>query len=180
MRSLFLIIIEITILLPLVPSAQKAPVTDTTRSVYKNLPTLKTYAVSSSSLSSADTSWFKINDKSVDETTYRKFTQFQGVYDNCRPCILLGYDINDRLLYKSIIYGGECQVGYRIEYYPNGKVKVIGHYKENDTGNWDELSERGYCVKDGVWTYFNNNGIATHSEIWKDGKFVEKVPVKKK
>jgi len=175
----FLLFFKVNIICPIILLAQHTAVTDTTKSIYKNLPVLKQYAVSSSALISADTSWFKLNDKEVDEKTYRKYTQYSDNINKCRPCILLSYDTSNNLLYKSIAYG-DCRVGYWIEYYPNGKVKVIGHYKENASGNWENISDKGYCREDGFWTYFNKNGIITHSETWKEGKLVKKLKRKSK
>src|SRR4051812_38726502 len=129
MKFLFLVSVTIVVTLPNMSWAQSIPITDTTKSVYGNLPTYKTYAVSSSACDCADSSWFQINDNYVDEKTYKKFGGTIAVYDQCTPCIILSFDTSGRLLSKRIAYS-ECRVGYRIEYYPNGKVKVIGHYKE--------------------------------------------------
>jgi len=157
---------------------QKAPITDTTVSAYGNLPTLKTYSVSSSSLTSDDTSWFKIDGNNVDEKTYRKFGETIGVYDQCKPCVMLSFDTSERLLHKWIAYS-ECRIGYWIEYYPGGNVKVVGHYRENETANWNNLLERGYCIKDGTWTYFNEKGNVTRTEIWEKGKRIKTITVRK-
>lgn len=159
--------------------AQYPLVTDTIKSSYKNLPVLKKYTISSSALISADTSWFKLGGKDVDEKTYRKYTQYLDYYDKCKPCVLLGYDTIGYLHYKNIAYG-DCNVGYWIEYYPNGKVKVIGHYKENTTGNWENIFERGYCRQDGAWTYYDKRGILVNMEIWKNGKLLKRTKRKGK
>lgn len=174
-----LLFLSLTIILPLVLVAQRLTVTDTTKSTYGNLPTFKVYAVSSSSMISADTSWFKLNDKEVDENTYRKYTQYLGNIDKCKPCILLSYDTSEHLLVKNITYG-DCRVGYWIEYYPNGKPRVVGHYKENASGNWENIFARGYCREDGVWTYYSKNGIIKFFEIWKDGKMIKRLRSKTK
>ncbi len=121
--------------------------TDTTKSVYKGLITKK------------------LNSKS---------DAFKVIV-SCRPCILLKYDSADRLIQKSIQYT-DCPVGYFIKYFPNGKVKLVGHYKEIKTTNWDNIFDKGYCRPDGAWTYFNENGKELYSEYWKDGNFVKQVP----
>jgi len=159
--------------MPVTLLAQDFTRTDTTKTIYKNLSVLKQYAISSSAMRSADSSWFKINDKNVDSNTYKKFTQFSENANKCKPCILLSFDTSENLLFKRISYG-DCTVGYWIEYYPNRKVKVVGHFKENASGNWDNLFDRGYCRQDGVWTYYNNKGLITSSEIWKDGRLVKR------
>lgn len=174
--SLFFIV---NIFCSIISLAQHVSATDTTKVFYKNLPTLKVYAISSSSMTSADTSWFKIEDKEVDEKTYRKFTRYKDYINKCKPCILLSYDTSENLVYKHIAYG-DCRVGYWIEYYTSGKVKVIGHYKENITGNWENIFARGYCREDGVWTYFDKKGQIRYSEIWKEGKLLKRVKRKVK
>ena len=165
-------------LFPIVLLGQNNFLIDTTKSIYGNIPTFKEYAISSSSLTSGDTSWYKLNNKVVDEKTYKKFTQFSDNINKCRPCILLSYDTSENLLFKRISYG-DCTVGYWIEYYLNGKVKVIGHFKENSSGSWDNIFYRGFCRKDGNWIYFDENGNKTKSEIWKEGKLVKKKVEKK-
>ena len=85
------------------------------------------------------------------------------------------YDNEDRLIRKAIQYT-DCPVGYYIEYFPNEKVKLIGHYKEYKNTNWDNLSDINYCKRDGTWTYFNETGNELYSEFWKDGEFIRQVP----
>lgn len=97
----------------------------------------------------------------------------------CKPCILEIPDAKGRLQYKGIYYT-DAPVGFWIEYDSMRAARVIGHYKENPTGDWKNLCARGYCVKDGVWTYFNPKGRKLYNEIWKDGNFVRQVPVQKK
>jgi hypothetical protein len=171
--KLFFINLIFLIFLSNILIAQEIARIDTTNSIYGSLPVLKEYAVSSSSLRSASTSWFKLNGKEVDEKTYQKYTQFSDNINKCKPCILLSYDTSENLLYKRITYG-DCAVGYWIEYYPNGKVKVIGHYKENSSRKWENIFDNGYCRKHGSWIYFDKSGIRIRSEIWKEGKLEKK------
>ncbi len=138
---------------------------------------MKNYGISFSSMVSGDSSWFKIGDNEVDGKTYKKFTKYSHNIDKCRPCILLSYDTIENLRLKRITYG-DCCVGYWIEYFANGRVKVLGHFKENTTGNWNNIFEKGYCREDGVWTYFNKNGKQLYSEIWKEGKLIKKIKSK--
>jgi hypothetical protein len=97
----------------------------------------------------------------------------------CKPCVLEIPDEKGRLQYKGIYYT-DAPVGFRIEYDSMRVVRVIGHYKENPTGDWRNLCARGYCDKDGVWTYFSAKGRKLYNEIWKDGNFVRQVPEQKK
>jgi hypothetical protein len=128
-------------------------VTDTTRNVYKGLSIKKYYAANTSSS--------------------------HDVIANCKPCILLFYDSNGKLLSKSIKYT-DAIVGYYIEYHPNGKVKLIGHYKENPTDDWNNLWDRGYGRKDGVFTYFGADGKKLYAEYWQNGQFIKQSPEQRK
>lgn len=151
--------------------------TDTTKSIYGALETRKFYVVSFYSSSDGIDSAYRLNDMEVDKSTYDRYYDTRTSMETCKPCILMTYDINDRLLYKAIQYS-DCAVGYSIEYHPNGKVKLIGHYKENPTGNWFNAWADGYCSSaDGVFTYFNENGEELYSEVWKDGEFINQIPV---
>jgi hypothetical protein len=132
-----------------------------------------------SSLSQDNITTYKINGKEVDKATYEKYHDTWGTIETCKPCIVLAYDYNDKLLHKGIQYM-DCPVGYWIEYFPNGKVKLIGHFKENEAGNWENAYERGFCREDGVWTYFNETGKQLFSEYWKDGQFIKQVPEQSK
>jgi len=84
----------------------------------------------------------------------------------CTPCILLWYDTTETLLSKGIQYG-DCRVGYWIDYYRNGKVKTIGHYKENPPG--------GFCSENGTWIYYKKDGSIHFYELWKNGVKVKKI-----
>lgn len=150
--------------------------TDTTKSVYKNLKTKKFYALSYT-FGGSD---YEIENKVVSKKTFQKYHKTWKSMENCKPCILLTYDINDHLIFKGIQYA-ECQVGYWIEYNPNGKVKLIGHYKENSTGNWNKFLKDDNCQKeDGVFTFYNENGEELYSEYWKDGQFIKQFPEQSK
>ena len=149
--------------------------TDTTKSVYKGLTTRKFYSLGYSTQSKDNITTYKINEKEVDKTTYDKYHDTWRNMETCKPCILLTYDYNDKILHKGIQYT-DCPVGFWIEYFPNGKVKIIGHYKENESGNWENAYDRGFCREDGVWTYFNEVGNKLYSEYWKDGQFIKQVP----
>jgi hypothetical protein len=146
--------------------------TDTTKSVYKNLKTKKFYALSYT-YGGTD---YEIENKVVTKKTFQKYHKTWKNMENCKPCILLTYDINDHLIFKGIQYV-EIQVGYWIEYYPNGKVKLIGHYKENSKGNWNDFfNVEDLQKEDGVFTFYNENGEELYSEYWKEGQFVKQFP----
>jgi hypothetical protein len=82
----------------------------------------------------------------------------------------------DNLIRKSVSCT-DCGVGWFKTYYKNGNLELTGEYKENPTGNWDDIWDRGYCsVPDGKWTYFKENGDTLYSEFWDNGVFVKQVP----
>jgi len=149
--------------------------TDTTKSVYKSLETRKFYKIGYSSSSTNGVTTYKLNDKEVTKSTYEKYNETWKNMATCKPCILMTYDINDRLLYKGIQYT-DCRVGFWIEYFPNGKVKLIGHYKENENGDWNMGMDRGFCRQDGAFTYYNENGDELYSEYWEEGQFIKQIP----
>jgi hypothetical protein len=146
--------------------------TDTTASVYKGLDTKKFYRIGFSSTVVNGVTTYEINDKVVSKTIYDRYHDTWENMATCKPCILLTYDINEKLLYKGIQYT-DCRVGYFIEYFSNGKVKLIGHYKENESGNWENSTCNN---KDGAFTYFNEEGEELYTEIWKDSKFFKRIP----
>jgi hypothetical protein len=149
--------------------------TDTTKSVYRGLTTKKFYKVQYFSSSTNGVTTFKINNKEVSKTTYDKYYSTWKNMETCKPCILLTYDIDDKLLSKSVQYT-DCPVGFWIEYFPNRKVKLIGHYKENVTGDWSHDWGSGNCRQDGAFTYFSETGKELYTEYWKEGQFIKQVP----
>lgn len=145
-------------------------------SVYKNLKTRKFYTVSSSTRTSNGEKEYNVNGKKVDKSTYNKYHSTWSSMENCTPCILKSYDENDILIRQAVQYF-DCGVGWFKKYYPNGNLKLTGFYKENSTGKWKNLSDRGYCnVKNSKWTYFNQNGDTLYSEFWDNGQFIKQYP----
>lgn len=153
--------------------------TDTT-TVYKGLETKKFYSVGLSSNTINGRGTYEVNGKKVAQSTYEKYMSTWENMKTCCPCILKTYDEKDVLI-KEAVSCTDCGVGVFTEFYPNGKVKLSGRYKENPTGNWDDLWKRGFCnVRDGKWTYFNENGDTLYAEYWQDGKFIKQIPEQNK
>lgn len=147
-----------------------------TGTAYKHLKTKKYYAVDLAFESDSGEACYGINDKRVSRKTYRRYEKTTKNLENCCPCILKSYNENN-ILVREAVSCMDCGVGFFKDYYPNGQIKLIGQYKENPTGNWDYLWERGYCsVPDGRWLYYNENGTIHYSEYWKDGNFIQQVP----
>lgn len=148
--------------------------------VYRNLKTAKFYSVGLSFHSDSGQKKYEVNDKEVNKSYYRKYEKTWKNMENCCPCILKSYNEND-ILIKEAVSCTDCGVGYFKEFYPNGQVKLSGRYKENPTGNWDDIWNRGYCnVPDGQWIYYNEKGIVLYSEYWKDGNFIKQIPEQNK
>jgi len=151
--------------------------TDTTKSIYKGLTTKKFYPVGTVSFSENNgviTYWLNSR-KKISKSAYDKYHDSWENVETCTPCILMTYDINDKLISKGIQYM-DCPVGFWIEYFQSGKVKFIGHYKENEKGDWNNAEKSGFCRPDGAFTYFNEKGEELYSEFWKDGDFIAQVP----
>lgn len=99
-----------------------------------------------------------------------------GKIDTCCPCILQFIDENNILRMDAIVCDGSI-AGSFTEYYPNGKIKLQGNYKENQTDIWDFLLETGKCCyPDGIWTYFNENGDTLYAEFWDNENKFHQVP----
>lgn len=103
------------------------------------------------------------------KTTYESFGQ-------CTPCILETYGKDGHLYTKAVQYT-DCGVGFYNEYYPNGKLKITGQHRENDTGKWSDIYARGFCwVKTGEWIFYSDTGKFLGKEYWKDGFFLKQMP----
>lgn len=147
--------------------------------IYKNLKTEKFYSVNLSAVRKGRKLVHRVNGKKVSKSTYDKFDSAWENMANCCPCILEAYDEKDNLLKESVACT-DCGVGWFKEYYLNGKLKLSGSFKENPTGNWDNIWDRGYCsIPEGEWIYFNKNGDTLYSEFWNSGNFVKQVPEQK-
>jgi antitoxin component YwqK of YwqJK toxin-antitoxin module len=150
-----------------------------TTTVYKGLETKKFYSVGLSSQTTNGRGRYEVNGKKVSKSTYDKYESTWKNMETCCPCILKSYDEQDVLL-REAVSCTDCGVGVFKEFYPNGKIKLSGRYKENPTGNWEDIWARGFCsVPDGQWVYFNEKGDTLYSEFWKDGEFVKQVPEQK-
>jgi antitoxin component YwqK of YwqJK toxin-antitoxin module len=143
-------------------------------SVYINLDTLSFYNVGLRAETVNNNTKYWVNDKRVNQATYEKYKTIWDNIDHCRPCYFKTYDENDVLLYEGAQYT-DCRVGIWMEYYPSGALKIIGHYKENDTDNWENLWNRKLCsIKHGKWEYYNEDGAIRLTEYYWKGKLVER------
>jgi len=93
--------------------------------------------------------------------------------ENCKPCVYQTYSTAGVLIQEGIMYT-DCAVGQVINYYPNGKIESTQQYKENDTGDWSRIFERGYCWKaHGAWIYYDKDERITKVEKYVDGALIE-------
>lgn len=146
---------------------------DSVKSIYTNLEVRKFYNVTLKIDSLNGKAVYKADGKEISKATYDKFQSTRKNVENCRPCIIETYNANEKLLFKADKYE-DCPVGQWIVYYPSGKIKEIGHYRQNDTGNWDDMWNSAYCIKHGRWTYYDEKGKPTKTEMYDFGNLKEK------
>ena len=145
--------------------------------IYKNLKTVTYYPLNlSAETYYGQSTTYEANGKEIDKSTYEKYHSSRENWNECCPCLVKSYNEHETLLSESISCG-ECYVGWLKVYYPTGGVKFIGSYKENPTGNWNNIPRRNYCnIKNGLWIYFEENGDTLYSELWNNGEFIKQNP----
>lgn len=138
----------------------------------KSYDSLKFYSVSMAmSSDNMGRKMFFIERKPVDSATYYKYEITVSNMANCRPCYLKTYNVGDTLVHEGLQYT-DCSVGPFIDYYPDGKIRLKGQYRENHSGNWNPNSI--VCdIKEGVWTYYNEDGSVQKIEKYKNDKLVK-------
>ena len=158
----------------------KSPCQPDTNSIYKNLEIKKSYAVNlESHFVNGKAVSYKVNGRGVDEKYYQKFHKANQESDKCCPCFLREYNENEILVKEGVVCG-DCGVGALKKFFPSGNVRITGRFKENPTGNWDDISRRGYCsIPTGTWFFYNElNGFhyLQYIEKWDNGEFIEQRP----
>ncbi len=139
------------------------------RSLYQKLDTLKFYDVELETETYHGRTTYWVDRKSVPKKVYDMYNYYWENVDRCKPCFLQTYEKDGRLLKEGVQYG-DCNIGVWTEYYPNGRVKLKGFYKENDTGDWEEIWNRGLCsVKHGIWVFYDNEGNIVGMERYTNG-----------
>ena len=146
--------------------------TDSVFSIYKNLEVRKFYGVSLKVDTLSGNLIYKAENKIIDKATFEKYKSTRKNIENCKPCIIETFDANEKLIYRAAKYE-DCPVGTWITFYPSGKIKEIGHYRENDTGNWEDLWNSAYCIKHGSWTLYDEKGKVIKAEKYSFGNLVE-------
>lgn len=145
---------------------------DTMKTIYKNLPVLKLYTVNTETVTENGAVIYKAGGKVIDKATYEMYSSSSKIMAQCKPCIMETYDGNNTLASRAVKYL-DCPVGYWINYYPSGKIKTIGHYRENESDVWDPLWDAGYCMKHGLWTEYDEKGKVISKELYDFGNLKE-------
>jgi antitoxin component YwqK of YwqJK toxin-antitoxin module len=145
---------------------------DTMKSIYKNLPVMQFYSISTETITENGNVVYKAGGKAVDKATYDKYNDSHRSMMKCKPCILETYDGNNILASRAVKYL-DCPVGYWINYYPDGKIRTIGHYRQNESDVWEPLWDAGYCMKHGLWTDYDQNGKVIKTELYDFGNLKE-------
>lgn len=146
---------------------------DTAKTSYHNLEVKRFYSVNTESTTINGKIVYKGNGKVISKEQYDKFNASRKNLEECTPCILETYNENDKIVIRAAQYK-DCCVGSWIGFYPSGKMKTIGHYRENETGIWDPLWDNGYCIKHGTWTELSENGKPIKTEVYNFGSLKSK------
>lgn len=148
--------------------------------IYNDLNTLKFYSVNLYRQTRDGKTNYELNGRKISKRVYKKYKSIRDNIEKCTPCILETYDENDVLLRKGVSYQ-DCGVGRFETFHPNGELKSQGSYKENPTGDWTDIWNRGYCnIPIGKWSYFNEKGEFLYADYWENGEFIKQVPEQKK
>jgi hypothetical protein len=154
-------------------SANNKLVHSESKSVYGKLDTLKFYDVELETETYRNRTTYWVDHKEVDKKTYDFYDYHWKNVDRCTPCFLKTYDSSERLLKEGVQYG-DCNIGVWTEYSLTGKIRLKGHFKENDTGDWNEIWKRGLCtVKHGKWIHYDPNGEVLYVLYYENGLEVE-------
>jgi len=135
---------------------------------YKNLPVKKFFTAFTETATVNGKTIYKANVKEISKDKYDVMMASRSSIAECTPCMLETYDENGKLSTKAVQYK-DCYVGSFTAYYPNGKVKTQGHYRENDTDIWEPLWDNGYCIKHGTWTEYDEKGKVIKTENYNFG-----------
>lgn len=146
--------------------------TDSSRIFYPHLDTLIIYDVSLKAETGPGYARYFVNGEEVRKIIYDSYKKFWDNIGKCKPCFLRTYNTDDILVREGVQFM-DCGVGSFREYYPSGVTKIIGSYKINKTGNWEQLFQKGYCRMVGKWTYYGPAGNVLKTEDYIDGQLVE-------
>ena len=109
-----------------------------------------------------------IDDEKISRRKYKSYLRRVLDPRKCTPCYLKAYKKN-KLIYEGDFYT-DCNVGIYKEFYKNGNIKTVGHFRRNKTESWDMEDLEEWCtIKEGVWEYYDEKGNLTKKEEYKNG-----------
>ncbi len=145
----------------------------TTIAVKGKLDTLRTYDVFLEERPTPFGTAYMCNGKEVTKQKFFEYKKFWNASGACTPCMLYTYDDKNQLKYNAFQYE-DCLCGSYTEYYPEKVKKVEGQFKANTSGSWENIKGRNLCnIRDGVWTYYLENGVIFKTETYVNGKLKE-------
>ncbi len=156
-------------------SADTFYITPSNKQVISNLKqdTLRTYDVFLEERPTPFGIAYICNGNEVTKQKYLEYKKFWNAMDACTPCLLYTYDDKSQLKYTAYQYKN-CMCGEYKEYYPEKVLKVEGQFKQNTIGNWDVFKKNNFCnIRNGVWTYYYEDGTVEKTEVYVDGKLKE-------
>lgn len=144
-------------------------------STFKNIDTIRTYDVFLEERMTPFGIAYMCNGSEITKKKYLEYKSFWNASGACKPCLLFTYDNKEQLKYIAYQYE-DCLCGLYKEYYPSGELKVEGQFKENTSGNWENLKARNLCsLRDGKWSYFSLDGVLEKTEFYSSGKLIETI-----
>jgi antitoxin component YwqK of YwqJK toxin-antitoxin module len=127
----------------------------------------------------SETKYFICN-KEVDKAKHDKRKYADSVmYVSSVPLYLITLDFEGDTISKAFINLKHLFAGQYSEYYKNGKIKTLGNYFDEtlDTTKFlrngtlqSEIIQLPYGYKEGLWNYFDENGILIRSELFVKGE----------
>ena len=138
--------------------------------VKQKMDTLRTYDVFLEERLTPFGKAYMCNGIEVTKQKYLEYKRFWGASAACTPCTL--YTYNDKNELKHVAYQyEECLCGSYKEYYADKTLKVEGQFKQNTTGNWENIKSKNICnIRDGVWIYYTETGVEEKRETYVNGK----------
>lgn len=142
------------------------------------LDTVATYDVNLSDYLTTNGRVYQANGQVITKEKHDFFKDSWKRAQNCQPCEVYTYNVNDQLKHVVVQYEG-CLLGDFKEYYPNGKLKSEGKFKENPSSDYSNLRLRGLCsMRDGLWNYYGEDGKLQTIETYENGTLIKREEVK--
>lgn len=142
------------------------------------IDSIATYDVNLSDYMTTNGKVYLANGKAITKDKYEFYKESWKKASACQPCEVYTYNEFDQLKHIAIQYEG-CLVGSFKEYYPDGKIKVEGNFRNNESSDWSNLRLRGLCsIREGKWNYYNDAGKLTLIETYENGLMIHKEEIK--